>query len=230
MGARVAILVDGDNIAAAHADAIRDVGAQAGEVCFLRVYANVRGPADWHGTSGFRVMHAGSGKNAADLLLAIDAVELALRQEVATVVIATSDGDFTHLALRLREFGLRVIGVGEAKAPQAFRLCCTEFRQIAPKAPDVEVKSGPERPPVAIAGAPTELDRQIRAMIAKHSTEGRGMRIVDLNPAMSKAHGTRISTYPERTWRAYLAKRMTLYALDPRGPDARVRFLPKGFA
>ena len=48
-------------------------------------------------------MHAGTGKNASDLLLALDAVELALRGDVDHFVIASSDGDFSHLALRLRE-------------------------------------------------------------------------------------------------------------------------------
>lgn len=50
-----------------------------------------------------------------------------------------------------------------------------------------------------------------------------GMRIAALGPLMHARHGTRISTFPERTWRAYLAARPELYFLDPRGPEARVR-------
>ncbi|MCV2865605.1 NYN domain-containing protein [Albidovulum sediminicola] len=125
--------------------------------------------SDWHGAAGFRLIHAGTGKNAADLLLCIDAMELAMGQSFSDVVIASSDGDFAHLAVQLRERGLRVIGVGEAKAPPLFRAACTRFEVVSGKA-------------------------------------------------------------PERTWRAYLAARPSLYELDPRGPEAKVRFLPAGFA
>jgi len=56
------------------------------------------------------------------------------------------------------------------------------------------------------------------------------MRIMDLARNMHIQHGVKISTYPEKTWRAYLAARPDLYELDPRGPEAMVRFLPQGFA
>ena len=67
-------------------------------------------------------------------------------------------------------------------------------------------------------------------MIADHSQRGQGIRIADLSARMRAAHRTRISTFAERTWRAYLAARPLLYELDPRGPEARVRFLRDGFS
>ena len=74
------------------------------------------------------------------------------------------------------------------------------------------------------------LDKTIRKVIAVHSQKGQGMRIVDPSVIMHTQHGIQISTYRERSWRAYLLARSMLYALDPRGPDAKVRFKPKGFA
>ncbi|MCB2133328.1 MAG: NYN domain-containing protein, partial [Rhodobacteraceae bacterium] len=176
----------------------------------------------------------GIGKNAADLLLSIEAMELAMSQAFSSVVIASSDGDFTHLATRLRERGLCVIGVGEDKAPKAFRGACTRFDVVGART----AEAAPAAPkPVPAAERPVErkdgvsdLDLRIRDMIRQHSTKAQGMRITDLNPAMSKAHGTRISLQPERSWRAYLAARPALYDLDPRGPEAKVRFRPAGFA
>jgi len=75
-----------------------------------------------------------------------------------------------------------------------------------------------------------ELDLRIRETIAANSTNGEGMRIVDLAPRMHAKFGVRIGTYPERTWRAYLLARNTLYDLDPKGPEAKVRFKKNGFS
>ena len=220
---RVALFVDGDNINAGFADMFMKIGRAEGCVDILRVYADATRNSGWQSKTGFRLIHAGTGKNAADLLLAIQALELALTQDIATVVIASSDGDFAHLALRLRELGRRVVGIGEKKAPERFRLACTTFREVALPQPDEAVAP-------ASTGKVSTLDRNIRDTIARHSQNGKGMRIADLAPKMNAAFGIRISTYPERTWRAYFVARNELYDLDARGPDAHVRFKPKGFA
>lgn len=167
------------------------------------------------------MLHSGTGKNAADILLALDALELLLSKNMRCFVIASSDGDFTHLATRLREHGARVIGIGEVKAPSAFRACCNDFVEIGTPMPERLV---PE-PSKTV----TALDQKIRAMIAVSSKKGMGMHIAKLATKMHSQHRTRISTYPERTWRAYLAAKPSLYELDPRDPEAKVRFRPEGF-
>ncbi len=219
---RVALLVDGDNIGANRSMQLQSEASRRGRVDVSRVYASANRPSAWLTTPGYRLMHAGAGKNAADLLLSIDAVELALRAGIECFAIASSDGDFSHLAQRLREYGLDVLGIGEAKAPQSFRLACTQFIVLPACAP-AAVRPCNETPI-------SDFDRKIREMIALHSREGRGMRIVELAPKMHAAHGTRISSYPDRNWRAYLSRRPGLYALDPRGPEAMVRFRPEGFS
>jgi uncharacterized LabA/DUF88 family protein len=210
----VALLVDGDNISAAHAAQLIQIASRKGRVTVARVYANLMAATGWQAAPGYRQYHAGIGKNGADLLLSMDAMELALTARIGTFVLASSDGDFTHLALRLRELGHHVEGVGEAKAPAAFRAACLGFTQLQSSTPAAEF---------------TNFDQQIRSMIAEHSQHGRGMRIVDLGAKMRVRHGAQISARPERNWRGYLAKRPHLFQLDPKGPEAMVRFLPEGF-
>lgn len=223
---RLALLVDGDNLSAKHSARLLSEADKRGRVDVSRVYASATRSSDWLATPGYRLMHAGAGKNAADLLLSIDAMELALRAGIESFVIASSDGDFTHLAQRLREHGLEVLGMGEAKTPQAFRLACTQFALLAADTP----ARTPARDGRCGGSRISELDRKIREMIAAHSQEGRGMRIVELGPKMHLAHGTRISSYPDRNWRAYLSGRPALYEVDPKGPEAMVRFRQEGFA
>lgn len=101
-----------------------------------------------------------------------------------------------------------------------FQCACSSFVVIDSMPAEAAAKSPPKAAP---------LDLLIRAMIAAHSRNGTGMRLAALGPGMHAQHGTRISTYPERNWRTYLAARPELYDLDPRGPDAMVRFKPTGF-
>lgn len=222
MPEKVAVLVDGDNVSGKHATQIVTLARAQGIPAILRTYTDAKRVSDWHAASPFRLIHAGCGKNAADILLALDAMELALTQGITRFVIATSDGDFTHLAQRLREYGAQVTGIGEAKTPLAYRECCHGFCELAP--PSL-------RRPIAAASATlTSLDTQIREMIDTNSQSKTGMPIAVLGQKMHAHHGIRIRTRPERTWRAYLEARPLLFDLDPRGPQARVRCLTPGFA
>lgn len=231
--ARIALLVDGDNVRPAFAGRALAEAALRGRVDVARVYAAADRPSEWTAAAGYRLIHAGSGKNAADLLLSIDAMELALERGFEAFVVVSSDGDFTHLAQRLRERGRFVLGLGEAKAPRAFRATCSEFLVLSlpePERPGIAPAPTPAAAPAPAIARPTEFDRKIRTIIAQHSRAGRGIRIADLSPKMHAAHGIQISSLPERTWRTYLAQRPALYDLDPRGPEAMVRFRPDGFA
>lgn len=228
---RTSVFVDGDNIAASYAPDILKIAERYGTVDVARAYGDATRALGWLSAYGFRFVHSGTGKNATDLLLCIDAMELALADAERAVVIATSDGDFTHLAQRLRERGMTVVGVGETKAPKVFRAACSVFecveatksRSAPAPAPSMPIKVGPTD------AAPSDLDLRIREIIATNSKKGQGVRIADLAPQVYRMHGVRISTLPEKTWRAYLVARTDLYDLDPRGPDAKVRFKPEGF-
>ncbi len=228
---KVAVFVDGENITADHAAEIDRISRELGDAVIRRVYGNAQRIAKWDATPGYRVIHSGSGKNATDMLIAIDVMELLPSETFDTIMIASSDRDFTHLALRLRERMLRVIGAGDAKAPEAFRSACSQFKTLEAgvvkvAAPPVTVVP-PAAKPVAVTIA--ELDCQIRTMIAQHSKQGRGMPIKDLAAAMCKTHEVKITDLAAN-WRAYFTSKPSLYNLDPKGDGACVRFIPAGFA
>jgi hypothetical protein len=217
----LAVLVDGDNISGKQAAEILTIAGRHGNPVVVRVYLDARRGSDWHGALGYRMLHAGCGKNAADILLALDAMELALSGGMRRFVLASSDGDFSHLALRLRELGAKVIGIGEAKAPESFRASSTAFVELGARAPIALVPK--------VSSDAAALDRRIRAIIAQHSKNGAGMRITDLANALRLQDGVTLAMVAEKNWRAYLLARPALFELDPKGPDAMVRIRPQGF-
>lgn len=212
----VALLVDGENISADHADTIWKMAFTYGDLRIRRVYGNLPTCCGWAEIPGFRLFHPGVGKNSADLLLTVDAVELACVGACDTFVIASSDGDFVHLADRLRERGHSVIGVGRETAAERFRQACTKFRILPQAAPSNRPDVGTDK---TNPQAPVDLDLLVRREIAKHGNNGSGVRICDLSNVMFKEHSIRISELPERNWRSYLSKRPALFSLDPRGPN-----------
>lgn len=221
MTQKVAIFVDGDNISARFAADIISKAKSCGVISLARVYGGCGALKNWGECCEFQFMFSGAGKNAADLHLAIQATEYALTQPVDVAVICTSDSDLVHLARSLRERGVQVLGCGQQKTNQAFRTACNDFFVL---------DAMPEHNPCSKTGSgASDLDLKIRSEIAAHSKSGAGMRIADLAQTMHCKYGTKISRYPERTWRNYLLKRAALFDLDPRGREAMVRFIPGGF-
>jgi len=71
-----------------------------------------------------------TGKNSSDSAMIIDAMDILYSEKTDGFVIVSSDSDFTRLAIRLREAGQRVIGIGERKTPKAFIAACDKFTYI----------------------------------------------------------------------------------------------------
>mgnify|MGYP002371444319 CR=1 FL=1 len=134
-GAFLAVLIDADNIPARHAAAILDEIAGFGEPSLRRVYgdwsSSSLGPWKEQARDLGLVMHQQSantkGKNASDIGLVIDAMDILHAGKVDGFVLVSSDSDFTRLASRIREDGLQVIGIGEAKTPESLRKVCNRF-------------------------------------------------------------------------------------------------------
>lgn len=131
----LAVLIDADNIPARHAAAILDEIAGFGEPSLRRVYGDWSSSALGQWKEQARdlglVMHQQSantkGKNASDIGLVIDAMDILHAGKVDGFVLVSSDSDFTRLASRIREDGLQVIGIGEAKTPESLRKVCNRF-------------------------------------------------------------------------------------------------------
>lgn len=134
----IAVLVDGENLPSSMAADILSLARAAGDPQIRLVFGDVVKLNGWAAASGFRLVHTAAGKNAADMTLAVRAMEFALRHLVQSFLIASSDGDFRPLILWLRENGYAVHGVGDQRMPEACRAACTVFHDLSPKiAPEV---------------------------------------------------------------------------------------------
>ena len=129
----VALLVDGDNISSDLAGKILRRTSSLGTLRVKRVYCRAGGLTNWASAPSFRRIFAGDMQNGADMLLSIDAMELALRDRYRTFAIASSDRDFSHIAHTLQEIGCSVIGLGEEKTPREFRKACVDFIELSPR-------------------------------------------------------------------------------------------------
>lgn len=131
----LAVLIDADNVPAKFAEAILREITAIGEPALRRVYGDWSSPrmknwSDHVRTLGL-VAHQETantvGKNASDIGLVIDAMDILHTGRFDGFVIVSSDSDFTALANRLREDGLSVYGIGEKKTPEALRNVCNRF-------------------------------------------------------------------------------------------------------
>ncbi|MCR9114137.1 MAG: NYN domain-containing protein [Rhodobacteraceae bacterium] len=134
----LAVLIDADNVPAKYAEAILKEVTSYGEPGLRRVYGDWSSQqlAGWTKTAqklGL-VQHQQTantkGKNASDIGLVIDAMDILHAGHFDGFVLVSSDSDFTRLASRIREQGLTVIGIGEAKAPDALKNACNRFVAI----------------------------------------------------------------------------------------------------
>lgn len=130
---KLAVLIDADNASKDNLKAIMDEVAKYGMPTIKHAYG------DWAKLSGWKdtLLEIGavpiqqyaytSGKNATDAALIIEAMDILHDDNVEGFVIVSSDSDFTPLALRLRESGKKVYGIGEKKTPRPFITACDKF-------------------------------------------------------------------------------------------------------
>ncbi|MEN8833737.1 MAG: NYN domain-containing protein [Pacificibacter sp.] len=131
----LAVLIDADNVPSKHAEAILNEIADYGEPALRRVYgdwssAGLQGWTEAVRTQGLVAQQESAntkGKNASDIGLVIDAMDIMHTGRFDGFVLVSSDSDFTALANRIREQGLEVIGIGEQKTPESLRNVCNRF-------------------------------------------------------------------------------------------------------
>jgi len=136
----IALLIDADNASAAGIDPVLTVLAELGSVNIRRAYGNWSKPAlakSWgslvhrYGIEPQQQFDITKGKNATDMKMTIDALDLLYGGRVDGFGIMSSDSDFMPLAMRIRQDGLPVYGFGTAKTPEGFRQACTRFIDVA---------------------------------------------------------------------------------------------------
>lgn len=135
---RLAVLIDGDNIPSTHVKEMMEEIAKYGSPTIKRIYGDWTKPhlSKWKNVLlenaitpvqqyGYTV-----GKNATDSAMIIDAMDILYSGKVDGFCIVSSDSDFTRLATRLREAGMKVYGIGEKKTPDPFIVACDKFIYI----------------------------------------------------------------------------------------------------
>jgi NYN domain len=212
---RVALLIDGENVAPSAAVQIILKASQHGDLVIRRVYGNAATLGSWNSAPGIRPIHSGIGKNATDLLIAVEAMGFVLGGQADVLVLASSDRDFVHLVTHLRERSIKVVGIGESKAPEGFRKSCSAFLELKTAQPAIATQR-PTQPPS------NDLDEKI-AQLIKAEGEAGAIRITTLSGRMHAIHKAKISEQAQKTWRSYLEARPHLYSCDPKGQEALVR-------
>lgn len=133
--AKLAVLIDADNISPKVVNGLFKEIATIGEASVRRIYGDFSGPRlkGWAEVlAAYAIMpHQNfanvGGKNASDIALVIDAMDLMHSGRFDGFCLVSSDSDFTRLAARIREQGIAVYGFGEQKTPQSFRHACKRF-------------------------------------------------------------------------------------------------------
>ena len=208
---RLAVLIDADNASPRIAEGLFEEIAAIGEASVRRIYGDFSGTR-LKGWADVLARHAimphqnfanTVGKNASDIALVIDAMDLLHTGRFDGFCLVSSDSDFTRLAARIREQGVDVFGFGEQKTPDSFIKACKRFiytENLLPAAPapatttattEVPAEPAPPREP------PAQAVPQIRAALKQMDDDdgwfhlgGVGSRLLELNPAFdSRTYG-----------------------------------------
>lgn len=132
---RFAVLIDADNTSSRIVDGLFEEIARFGEASVRRIYGDFSSPRlkSWtevlqkHAIDPYQQFAYTTGKNASDIALVIDAMDLLHSRRFDGFCLVSSDSDFTRLASRLREEGADVYGFGAQKTPESFRQACRRF-------------------------------------------------------------------------------------------------------
>ena len=135
---RIALLIDADNAPASKIDVILAEVARHGTANVRRAYGNWKSPnlQPWEATLftyailPIQQFAYSRGKNASDMAMVVDAMDLLYAGSLDAFAIVSSDADFTPLVMRILTNGLRVYGFGEQKTPEPFVNACSQFTYV----------------------------------------------------------------------------------------------------
>ena len=132
---KLAVLIDADNVPYKNVKEMLEEISRNGTPTIKRIYADWTKPnaSGWknvlleNAITPIQQYSYTTGKNSSDSALIIDAMDILYSEKVNGFCIVSSDSDFTRLATRLREAGMKVIGFGEKKTPKPFISACDKF-------------------------------------------------------------------------------------------------------
>jgi len=150
---KIAVLIDADNAQLKALEAILDEISKYGRIIVKKAYGDWKSPMlkKWEDVLKRLAIKPEQqfvytrGKNATDIALVIDAMDMLHQDNYDAFAIVSSDADFTPLVIRLRETGAYIFGIGEDKTPAAFRNSCDNFiltKHLHDKKEEAEPKTG----------------------------------------------------------------------------------------
>lgn len=204
---RIAVLIDGDNVPRSFRPRIASEAAKLGNVVIWQLFGDIAHHSDWSREAGIDMHHCTgkAGSNAADIALVIGALDLAYRGLAEGFLIVSNDRDFEPLLRHLQKMG-RSASILKRPTPPATK----------PKpAPTPAPKMAQEKMDAAAI---------LHHVIDLIRTQGdaNGLPVARLNAIHSRT-GFRVSSTPEKQWRAWLKARPEYFQIDPKGPNSRVR-------
>ena len=147
---RLAVLIDADNVPYSNVKGVMEEIAKYGTPTFKRIYGDWTKPtvSGWksvllqNAITPIQQYSYTQGKNSSDSALIIDAMDILYSGKVDGFCIISSDSDFTRLATRLREAGMKVFGIGQKKTPNPFIVACDKFiyMEIIPQFEETETE------------------------------------------------------------------------------------------
>ena len=229
---KLAVLIDADNTSPKIADGLFEEVAKIGEASLRRIYGDFsKGQhAGWekilarHAILAQQQFAYTTGKNSSDIALVIDAMDLLHSGRFDGFCLVSSDSDFTRLAARIREQGVEVYGIGQAKTPESFRQACSRFiftENFAPEEGRPRAAKAALRP---ISEAAALIDKALEQL--EDDAEGWfqlgtvGQRLTNLSPEFDTrtfGHG-KLSDLVEATGR---------FEIDRSAPHVRLRPKPR---
>lgn len=197
---RFALLIDSDNVSSKYIKIILEELAKYGNVTYKRLYGDLTKPTNrsWkdallsHSIIPIQQYNYTTGKNSTDSAMIIDAMDILYSGHVDGFCLATSDSDFTRLAMRLRESGMTVIGMGEQKTPEAFRESCERFFYLdlladASSEEHAEEKVQVEEEPITPLPA---IEAIIRKIIIENGNNATSMDLGELGSRITKTYSS----------------------------------------
>jgi uncharacterized LabA/DUF88 family protein len=232
---RLAVLIDADNASAKIADGLFEEIAKIGEASVRRIYgdfSSARSKA-WadilskHAIIPQQQFAYTSGKNASDITLVIDAMDLLHSGRFDGFCLVSSDSDFTRLAARIREQGVDVFGFGEQKTPESFRQACRRFVYTENLLPGAAA-DGQDSAPAKSLQPPSAATPIIRKIIAQMESEDGWVPLSAVGTQLANlASDFDPRTYGFRKLSDLVRKTDAFEIEEPKGGTMRIRKKPR---
>jgi NYN domain/OST-HTH/LOTUS domain len=232
---RFAVLIDADSASHRIAAGLFEEIAKFGEANIRRIYGDFSSPRmkSWveilpkYAIDPYQQFPYTSGKNACDIALAIDAMDLLHSGRLDGFCLVSSDSDFTRLASRLREQGLDVYGFGGKKTPESFRQACRRFIYTETLLPEAPVATSGEALTAKAVQAPSAAIPILDRAIIQMETEDGWVGLSALGQHLAKV----ASGFDQRSYGckklSNLVRKTGAFDVDqPEGRGIRVRAKP----